>query len=505
MSTLRLCGRAGRLFRVVIIVTIISAVSLLRAPPGVAAPLQVMRGQVPAAVANLNLQPLEHLAGTNRLNVAIALPGRNPEALSALLQHLYDPASPSFRQFLTCEQFTEAFGPSEQDYQAVIDFANSHGLTVTATYPNRKIVDVSASVVEIEAAFHVTMQVYQHPTENRTFYAPDVEPSLNLAVPVLGISGLNNYALPRPRLQARLLNQAPGTPAPPATPLASAAPSTGSGIGGSYMGYDFRSAYVPGAPFVGAGQTVGLLEFDGYNANDIAYYETKAGLPSVTLSNVLLNGVSGQPSGSSGQIEVSLDIEAAIAMAPGLSRVFVYEASNWHDMLNRMASDNVAKQLSCSWYINGGTADLVADRIFQQMAAQGQAFFSASGDSDAHVGLIDFPGDTPVHHAGWRNYAHHDRPGRSVGFGESMELGQRRRQRRRDQHLLPDSELPDRHQHGGQPGVHYEAEHARRCSDCGQRLCARHRAGLQRRRHQLRGAALGRFHCPNQPGRTGQR
>jgi uncharacterized repeat protein (TIGR03803 family) len=82
-------------------------------------------------------------------------------------------------------------------------------------------------------------------------------------------------------------------------------------------------------------------------------------------------------------------------MAPGLSKIIVYEAGNWHDMLNRMASDNLAKQLSCSWYISGGGPDAVADLIFQQMAAQGQAFFSASGDADAHTGPIDFPGDTP--------------------------------------------------------------------------------------------------------------
>ena len=60
-----------------------------------------------------------------------------------------------------------------------------------------------------------------------------------------------------------------------------------------------------------------------------------------------------------------------------------------------MANDNLAKQLSCSWYEPGGAADPIADQIFQQMAAQGQSFFSASGDYDAYTGLIDFPGDTP--------------------------------------------------------------------------------------------------------------
>src|ERR1035438_4718525 len=163
MNTVSFARRAGPLFREAIVATTIGAVWLLCAAPGWAAPWQVVRGQVPAAVANLNLQPIERLAGTNWLRLAIALPTRNQASLNLLLQQLYDPASTNFRQFLTTEQFTESFGPLEQDYQAVIAFANSHGLTVTATYPNRMIVEVSASVVEIEAAFHVTLQVYQHP------------------------------------------------------------------------------------------------------------------------------------------------------------------------------------------------------------------------------------------------------------------------------------------------------------------------------------------------------
>ena len=366
MNTLSPSDRAERLFRGTILSAVLGALCLLCAVPGWAAPWQVVRGQVPAAVANLSLHPIERLAGTNQIQLAIALPGRNQDALNLLLQALYDPASTNFHQFLTTEQFTESFGPSAQDYQAVIAFANSHGLTVTATYPNRMIVEVSAPVVEIEAAFHVALQVYQHPTENRTFYAPNVEPSLNLAVPILGISGLNNYALPRPRLKA--------------TPIAEGQQATyltGSGPSGTYMGYDFRAAYAPGAPFAGTGQTVGLVEFDGYNANDIAYYEAKTGLPSVTLTNVLLTGASGRPSGGEDDVEVCLDIQVAIAMAPGMSELIVYEGiwdtgPNWHTVLNRMAADNLAKQMSCSWYIPGGPADPVADQIFQEMAAQGQ-------------------------------------------------------------------------------------------------------------------------------------
>jgi hypothetical protein len=350
-----------------------------------AADSQILRGHVPAVVSRL--QPAARLGEGHRLKLAIGLPFRDPAGLTALLQQLNDPASPSYRQWLTPEQFTEKFGPTEADYQAVAAWAQANRLKVTATHPNRVLLDVEGSASDIEQALHVQLQVYQHPNEARTFYAPDAEPRLDLAVPILHISGLDNYALPRPHLKAQSLDQAQ----PPA-------PHAGAGPGGTFMAGDFRAAYVPDVTLTGAGQAVGLLQFDGYAASDIAYYIALNHLPSVTISNVLLDGFSGTPTGSGGEVEVCLDIEMTLSMAPGISEIYVYEAGpygNWHDILNRMATDNLAKQLSCSWYIPGGAMDTVADGIFQQMAAQGQSFFNASGDADAYCGLIDFPGDTP--------------------------------------------------------------------------------------------------------------
>ena len=87
----------------------------------------------------------------------------------------------------------------EQDYDKVIAFANSNGLKVTRIHIlNRLLLDVNGSVADIEKALHVTMLEYQHPIESRKFYSPDVEPSLDLAVPVLHISGLDNFIIPKP-------------------------------------------------------------------------------------------------------------------------------------------------------------------------------------------------------------------------------------------------------------------------------------------------------------------
>ena len=85
------------------------------------------------------------------------------------------------------------------------------------------------------------------------------------------------------------------------------------------MGKDLRNAYAPGVTLTGAGQTVGLLEFEGFYAGDITTYETMAGLPNVPIQVVLLDGFNGIPvNGDVG--EASLDIEIAIAMAPGIEQ-----------------------------------------------------------------------------------------------------------------------------------------------------------------------------------------
>jgi subtilase family serine protease len=128
--------------------------------------------------------PISRLPESQRMNIALTLRLRNPEALQNLLQQLYNPASPQYRQFLSVEQFTEQFGPTPDDYQRVIDFATSHGLTIANKTPNRLVLDVSGTVTDIEKTFLLKMQNYQHPTEKRTYFAPDQEPSVEADVPI---------------------------------------------------------------------------------------------------------------------------------------------------------------------------------------------------------------------------------------------------------------------------------------------------------------------------------
>jgi subtilase family serine protease len=242
---------------------------------------------------------------------------------------------------------------------------------------------VKGSANAVEKLFHVQLNVYQHPSQPRTFYAPVSQPMLDKAIPITWVGGLDNFSPPRP--------QGFGTFLPHLAPPAIAA--DGSGIGGTYLGSDFRQAYVPGVTLTGEGQAVALVEFDSYYTNDIIAYANQAGLTNVPLQNVLLDGSSGSPGPNNG--EVALDIEMALAMAPGVSNVIVYQtaASGFgDDILNRIATDNSAKQISSSW--NFGV-DPNTEQIFLQFAAQGQSYFNASGDGDAYVSGVPNPDDDP--------------------------------------------------------------------------------------------------------------
>jgi len=337
---------------------------------------RLLSGHVPAAVhASV---AAGSLPASTRLRLSIGLPLRNPELLTNLLEELYDPNSPQFHHYLTPQEFTQRFGPIEAQYQALIDYVKSKRLKVISLHPNRMLLDVDGLVSDIETIFSTRLKLYAHPHERRMFFAPEVEPAVPAELAILDISGLNNYSLPRPISLRQVAASSQATP------------NAGSAPGGAYRGYDFRAAYLPGVALSGAGQVLGLLEFDGYYNSDIVTYQSDAGLPSLPLQNVLIGGFNG--AAGANNAEVALDIEVAISVAPGLSKVMVYEGTSVNSVLNRMATDNAAKQLSSSWTygINGTT-----ENIFRQFASQGQSMFQASGDAGAYAGPIPSPADDP--------------------------------------------------------------------------------------------------------------
>lgn len=352
--------------------TVSFTVAALAQAPG----RRTLNGNRPAVAARL--QPIGPLAETNRLNLVIGLPLRQQKTLTGLLKQLYDPTATNFHQWLTPAQFTQQFGPTEQDYLKVVDFARAHRLTLTGEHPNRMLLDVSGSVANIEEAFQVKMRLYRHPTENRTFYAPDTEPSVASDVPILHVSGLNNYIVPHP---LGLLM----------TPRAASSTNgvtgyNGSGPSGLYLGEDFRAAYASGVTNTGAGQYIAIVDVGGpYYSRDVYMYETNAGLSTnIVVTNIFCtltaNWTNALTTGTVNEGEEVLDIDMAMSMAPGAT-ILNYEGEA-HDVFNRIAQDDKASQLTLSY---GFGIDASIIQSFQQFLAQGQAMCQASGDGGADL------------------------------------------------------------------------------------------------------------------------
>ncbi|HVN03145.1 MAG TPA: protease pro-enzyme activation domain-containing protein [Bryobacteraceae bacterium] len=337
---------------------------------GRAASLPPLTRNISDAVVNGQAKVVGHMPANQSMRIVFVLPLRNQPAMTSLLQSLYDPTSPSFHKFLTVEQFTDQFGPTQADYDALVSFVQNKGLQVAATSRNRLNLDVTGSVASIESALHVTMNVYQHPTESRTFFSPDREPTPDLSIPLWRIAGLDNYDIPQPALVKRPDNAQP-------------AATTGSCPSASFCGSDMRAAYYGNGPLTGAGQSLGLLEYYGTDLADLTTYFTNAHQTNnVPVTLVSTDGTSTScvyP--SCDDTEQTLDMTQAIGMAPGLAHLIMYVGSTDSAILNGMATGSpLCAQLSASW--TWRPADPTTDDpYFQEFAMQGQNYFNAAGDS----------------------------------------------------------------------------------------------------------------------------
>src|SRR5215469_6722692 len=312
-------------------------------------------------VRNGQAHSIGRLPATQSLPFDIVLPLSNQAELENFLQELYDPSSPSYRHFLTVQEFTARFGPSQMDYDAVVSFAQRNGFTVVGGSRDAMDVQLKGSVASIEAAFHVTMGVYQHPTENRKFYGPDREPTVELPFQLWHISGLDNYSIPQPAIQ--------------------------------HTNLSMKSNAV-----AGSGQTLGLLEYRGYDIADVNTYFTNVG----QTNSVPIVGISTDGTGLSclslfncDDTEPTIDITQAVSVAPGLKAMNLYVGSTDTALLSSMSTHSpLDAQLSSSWLWTppDPTTD---DPYFEKFAAQGQSFFQAAGDAGAYSAssAYVFPGE----------------------------------------------------------------------------------------------------------------
>ncbi len=305
----------------------------------------------------------------NQLVVTIVLNRSNEPAFESFVREVNDPSSPRFAQFISQGQLAETYGPTAQAYDAVRSYLKRSDLNVIQDSPNRLTVSVRGGRELIERTFAVTIQDYR--LGERTFFATKNDPSVPASVAryIQAIVGLSSLALPHPGIA-----QSPAQANPPdPNPIALA------------TAYDF-----PGVGD-GAGQTIGLLEYDNFNQSDLlVWFNAMKTLPTATMGRVKVLPVAGGTDirNPQGEGEVLLDLEIVMGMAPGATYA-VYEAPGYitfHQLVNAMVNDHVTV-ISNSWSeCESALASKELDSlesVFAGGAASGISAFNATGDNGA--------------------------------------------------------------------------------------------------------------------------
>jgi len=330
-------------------------------------------------VVNGEAQSFGRMPATQTMNITVSLALRHAPELDNFLEDVYDPSSANFRHFVTPEEFAERFGPSQEDWDATVRWAKQNGFKIIGGTREGRALELKGTVAQVERAFNVKMGVYQNSEEKRRFFAPDREPSVDLAFPLWHVGGLDNYSLPHAMYEHK-------------DHRAQSQVVKGSCPGSTYCGSDMRAAYYGTGPLTGTGQNIGLLELAGSNLSDLTTYYHNAGQTQpYTPTLVSTDGYSTSCNASAGcdDAEQTLDMTQAMGMAPGSTMTYMYVCgdayiSGTFDETGCLAA-MVSKQplnlgLSSSWAWKPADPS-TDDPYYKQMASQGQSFFDAAGDS----------------------------------------------------------------------------------------------------------------------------
>ena len=330
------------------------------------------------------------------MTVSVGLRLNHEQALDSFLKAVQDPTSPSYHQFLTPAEFTQTYGPTESQVEAVETYLQSEGIEVTGVSQNRLIIHTQGLVQSYERALDVVLNDYRY--HGRTFYAPSHDPVVpaSIAGAVQSFIGLSDAAIMRPMI----------IPAPVVTARKRPTSTTPSGYSPEQIAtvYDWPSITNTAN---GSGVTIAnaTAESTNLSTSDLDTFWNEYGLPNHTVTVIPVDGTTHRTGGT---IETTIDEERSGAMAPGAT-LLVYDADSatdqdFTDTYNTIVTDNTAEVMTTSWgepESDASSATLSTDdSIFKEAAAQGISVFAAAGDNGSSDGTsnpdtADFPSSDP--------------------------------------------------------------------------------------------------------------
>ncbi len=326
------------------------------------------------------------------VSIAVGLNLRNQADLTAYLKEVTTPGSPLYHHYLNANTFAALYAPLPSDEATVMAYLQSQGFRITATYANHLVIDAQGTVGQAEQTFATQINNYQG-ADGRHFFANASLLSLpsSIAPLVASVTGLDNVVQYRrvPLLHGQAKLNLTSSPAAITCPQAGSTTMPTAYVPSQIAtAYDFNKLY--GSGVLGEGQTVGLLELDGFSPNDIAIYTSCFGGKNTQIQTIPIDGYNGGAGANAAEVE--LDMEMVLGLVPRLAALRVYEASSsslaaYNDAWARIISDRTSV-VSTSWVFceeGAGVANEIQQEniFFQAAAVQGQTILAASGDLGA--------------------------------------------------------------------------------------------------------------------------
>ena len=250
-------------------------------------------------------------------------------------------------KILSHDEFASTYGADPENMKRVQTFASEHNLQVVeeANAIGRRTVKVRGTVSNLEKAFSVTLNDYDHAKGRYRGRTGAIHIPADLADVVQGVFGLDNRPQAEPHFRFHgSKSKLTGIIADPAaTNIAYNAPQVA-------QLYSFPTGVN------GAGQTIGIIELGGgYQQSDITNYFQSLGISAPTVTSVFVDGGTNSPTNpDSADAEVLLDIEVSGSIAPG-ANIVVYFTPNtsqgFQDAISTAIHDttNNPSVVSISW------------------------------------------------------------------------------------------------------------------------------------------------------------
>jgi kumamolisin len=400
--------------------------------------------QTPPLVLDGTAKLVQPANANQMLRIVLGIERPHAAEEEQFLRDLHTKGSKDYRHFLTAEEWNARFGPSKQNEQAVVDWAKSQGLTVTARFPHRLLVAVEGPVKLLQNAFNVTINNYQ--IGNEVHFSNDRDPQITGSTSGLvhSVTGLNDIQVLQPG--------SAGTE--PIMPIYSPGPVKGAMASGGANGdhkkllaamaakknrqvtpnltnnfydptdlygsnaYDFNALYAQGHccnPFGISGGTppvtsIAIATAGSQNTNDFAGFQAQYPYLAYHYFTIPINGTP-----TCCDNEGTLDFEWATAMSNSFgaltntSSVFMYQGANasletFTIMFGQILADGHARTMSVSW----GCAEISCydtktmdtdHGIFNSMSGQGWTLVGIAHDhgatADCSTISVSYPGSDP--------------------------------------------------------------------------------------------------------------